>query len=189
MLNIKDFEKEFYGKPVPSELAKLLEFQNKFGEETYSECFSLSYYKDRFKELETWSDSAEFVNSIYPFARANGSGSFYALWDNKKGSELSDVPVVIFGDEGGIFIVARNLLGFLQILAFGPEPSVDPESGVTLYKGDDFEPQENAAAYVEWLKETFKIEKIQDPESIIREAQNECQQLFTDWSSKLLKKY
>ncbi|MCZ1013123.1 hypothetical protein [Streptomyces noursei] len=47
---------------------------------------------------------------------ANASGSRYALWRVDDRAELATLPVVVFGDEGGIGLVARNLRELFQQL-------------------------------------------------------------------------
>ena len=59
-----------------------------------------------------------------PFAQATGGGSFYALWSDGQTKTTSDMPVVVFGDEGGAHVVAENVRGLLQLLTYGVEPMV-----------------------------------------------------------------
>jgi cell wall assembly regulator SMI1 len=74
-----------------------------------------------------------------PFAQANASGSLYELWLQDK-DDLTGVPVVTFGDEGGQHVVARSLAVLLQIVGYDAEALVDHDE-VSFYRDDDdYEP-------------------------------------------------
>jgi hypothetical protein len=55
-----------------------------------------------------------------PIASATGTGSMYAAWNDGKAKAVEDMPTVVFGDEGGVHVVAENLEGLLSILAANP---------------------------------------------------------------------
>ncbi|SKA28720.1 hypothetical protein SAMN04488128_10321 [Chitinophaga eiseniae] len=65
-----------------------------------------------------------FLAQLIPFAQANGSGSFYALWQHNDSTDLNELPVGVFGDEGGEYGVAENLNRFLQLLTIDAEPMI-----------------------------------------------------------------
>ncbi|WP_051877089.1 hypothetical protein [Streptomyces natalensis] len=93
--------------PVP-ELNGLKEFDERCGSEYYANGFELVEF-GRPSGAETYSDEQEFIDSFVCFARANRSGSDYAFWRVDHGADLATSPVVVFGDEGGICVVAGNL--------------------------------------------------------------------------------
>ncbi|WP_258018022.1 hypothetical protein [Streptomyces noursei] len=66
--------------------------------------------------IDTWSKDPEFLDRFRSFAVVNASGSRYALWRVDDRSDLATLPVVVFGDEGGIGLVARNLRELFQQL-------------------------------------------------------------------------
>ncbi|MEO7976020.1 hypothetical protein [Flavobacterium sp.] len=51
----------------------------------------------------------------------------YVLWDGGKNKSLSELPVLIFGDEGGYHVTAKNVTELIQLLTFDSEISVDHE--------------------------------------------------------------
>src|SRR4051794_33348434 len=94
--------------PVP-ELNLLMALQNRLGFENYADGFGLTDFGDTSGVEAGWSKDPEFLSRLVPFAQANGTGSMYALWRVDDRSDLATLPVVVFGDEGGQHVVARNL--------------------------------------------------------------------------------
>lgn len=177
----------FAPHPVPALLADLLEFQNGIEEgELYSRAIWLS---DREKYgLEVgWSKDPAFLSELFPFAVANAGGSFYALWRHDPTAPIEAWPVVVFGDEGGEWLVARNLAELLAITTIDVEPLVMHDS-FFFYKDEDDEdedygPSEQADAYLAWL-EAHGIAPVADPEPVIEAAQAELQETFDQWKEK-----
>ncbi len=169
-----EFAANFSGLETPSELAALLAFQNDQSDfESYSEGFGL--LRDDKGGLRSWSTDEAFLARLMPFAQANGSGSFYALWSDGAGN----LPVIVFGDEGGVHVVAENVRGLLQILAFDAEPMIDHDA-VTYYKADDKEPSDDHEAYVAWLGEVG-LEPAEDPTDLVVAAQAKYKAAFDQW--------
>lgn len=56
-----------------------------------------------------WVADRALPDHLTPFAQANFSGSRYALWRMDDQPDPGTLPVVVFGDEGGEFVVARGL--------------------------------------------------------------------------------
>src|SRR5689334_19351679 len=86
--------------PVP-ELNLLKGFQDRVGFEDYAEGFGLTDYNDTSGLRAGWSKDPGFLARLVPFAQANGTGSFYALWRLDDRADLAGLPIVVFGDEGG----------------------------------------------------------------------------------------
>jgi hypothetical protein len=183
---IQEFAKNFEPHPVPAELAKLLAFQEdvgKFGR--YSDGFGLE--RDDKSGLKSWSEDPEFLSQLLPFARARGTGSFYAFWVEGKSDgtakDTSSFPVVAFGDEGGAHVVAEDVRGLLRILCFDAEPMIDL-GGVEFYKDEsEHRASENHQKYVEWLAE-LGLEPVQDPATIVTAAQAKYQARFDAWFAR-----
>jgi hypothetical protein len=175
----KEFRDNFAPYAVPPVLVKLFRFQEDVSEfEGYSEGFGL--VEDAKDGLESWSDDSAFLSRLLPFAQANGSGSFYALWADATSKDASTFPVVAFGDEGGVHVVAQNVLDLLRILAFDSEPMID-HAGVTFYKDeDDHEGTEDHDTYVEWLEEVG-LKPVADPAEIVDAAQAKHKVAFDAW--------
>lgn len=172
------FPKTFAPHAAPDELLQLFAFQeSNHGFESLSEGFGLNF--DDKGLIKTWSKDKAFLAKLLVFAQANGSGSCYALWDNGSAS-TSEMPVVVFGDEGGAHVVANNVRELLQILTYGPEPLVDHEE-VIFYKGDDFEDPDLSDDYKNWLKETLDLEPVKNPKKLISAAQKNHKKSFAAW--------
>lgn len=167
-------------------LNSLYELQTEVGSEEYAEGFELTDYGDT-SGLETWSVDREFLNKLVPFAQANASGSLYALWNHAEGSHLTNVPVVIFGDEGGQHVVARSLAELLQIVGYDAEASVDHDE-VYFYRGaDDYEASPGRERYVQWLGDELGVEPTEDPAALVAAAQRELGAAFDSWISPFLR--
>ena len=190
-MNIETFSKELKEnsgmKEIPEDLMKLIDFQiNTSQPEYYSQGFSL--FCDNYSNaLETWSEEKEFLSRLYPFATANGTGSFYCIWDDRSGRSLNEMPIVVFGDEGGVGIVAENLRQLFHLLSYDIEVSVDWES-IYFYKDDDdYEANDDLELYLGWLKDNFGFDQISEPDEIIKTAQEKYQAAFADWLKRYYK--
>jgi len=163
----KEFAANFAPYSVPRELEKLLAFQEGgagFGQ--FSEGFGL--LRDDKGGLKSWSADPAFPSRLLPFASANGSGSFYALWADGKSEVSSSFPVIAFGDEGGVHFVAEDVRGLLRILAFDAEARID--LGGVDYYNDEGRHTDHHDAYVQWLSE-LGLEPAKDPAAIVDAAQ------------------
>lgn len=179
-MTLEDFKKNFNNQ-ITDELTLFFEINDELGFENYSQGFGL--YEDDKSGISSWSENEEFLDKLMPFAQANGSGSMYVLWDNGSGNSLNELPVVVFGDEGGYHIVAKNIFEFMQLLTFDTEISVDHEEAY-FYKDDDYEESENLQEYIDWLKENFNLNPIKETESILKHAQEKYQTDFNKWISE-----
>ncbi|WFB08413.1 SMI1/KNR4 family protein [Streptomyces sp. LX-29] len=65
-------------------------------------------------------------DDLRPFGQ-DGSGGYAAFWLARPDRPLADQPVVFFGSEGSLGVVAPDLDGFLWLLAdgFGPMEAVE----------------------------------------------------------------
>jgi hypothetical protein len=175
-MTIQEFKQHLNVKELPKELEMLIEFQNNSGFENYSEGFGL--YQD---DLKHWSTDPGFLDSIKAFAQANGTGSTYAFWEDEKEKSLDNMPIIVFGDEGGIHVVAENLLQLMHLLSFDAEISVDHEE-VYFYKDEDeHEGTDDHETYCEWLKENFNLDELTDTSKIINKAQENYKAKFDAW--------
>jgi hypothetical protein len=181
-MTIQEFKHHLNIEALPKEFEMLIEFQNNSEFENYSEGFGL--YLD---DLKHWSTDPGFLNSVKAFAQANGTGSTYAFWEDEKGKSLDEIPIVVFGDEGGIHVVAENLLQLMHLLSFDAEISVDHEE-VYFYKDeDDHEGTDDNEAYCEWLKKNFNLAKLTDTSKIINKAQQKYKITFDAWVKLYMK--
>lgn len=206
MLDLHKFIALFNGQPVPEDLIRLGGFQNVVKEQ-YTESFWLT---DRERNgLEAgWSKDPAFLDRIVAIAVANGSGSFYGLWNPDNGTAPAQWPVVIFGDEGGEWVIADNIRELLQLTALDVEPYVDHEQVFFYMDGDEDDEDEEDAEdekeddeddedderrgsdaiedYREWLSDVAELAPIADPEPVIARAQEKWQAAFDAWKAPFL---
>lgn len=164
----------------------LKDLEDRLGFENYAEGFGLfEEYGDTFGLVAGWSKDPGFSARLIPFAQANGSGSFYALWRLDDQMDLATLPVVVFGDEGGQHVVARNLRELFQLLGFDTEISVDWDSA-DFYRELDHPHTAGHAEYVAWLGQYFGLPVTEDPDALVAVAQAELGQRFADWAQPFL---
>ncbi|MFJ2582260.1 hypothetical protein [Kitasatospora aureofaciens] len=168
-----------------TELNLLKDLQDRLGFENYADGFELFEYGDTTGLVAGWSKAPEVTARLVPFAQANGSGSFYALWRLDDRADLATLPVVVFGDEGGQHVVARNLRELLQLLGFDSEISVDWDSAY-FYRGKDHRHSDGHGEFAAWLDRHFGLPVTQDPDAVVAAAQAELGQRFTDWAQAFL---
>jgi hypothetical protein len=179
-MNIESFKKNLNLETLPRELEALIRFDTEQAQSGYfSESFELMI--DNKSGIATWCNNPEFLNKLYPFAQANGSGSIYAIWDDGAGKALNEMPVVVFGDEGGVHPVAENFTAFLQLLTYDVEISVSHER-VYFYKDEEsYEESTERPLYLQWLKENFNLDPVTDTKPILETAQLKYKQRFDEW--------
>jgi len=176
MLETEKFKQHLGIADMPKELELLIDFQNKASFENYSRGFGL--YENN---LDHWSAALEFKKRLKVFAQANGSGSQYAFWEEEEGKKLNEMPVVVFGDEGGVHVVAKSMLELMRLLTFDTEISVYDDKA-SFYKDKKYYvATNNSSKYCSWLKEHFDLDSIQKPNDIITAAQNEYKSKFDAW--------
>ncbi len=176
-MELTEFEQNFKSYPISRELIFLKNFQDKLPE--YSEGFYLLV--DDKSGIKTWSENENFLNRLMPFAQANGTGSTYGIWNDGTDKLLNELPIVVFGDEGGVHIVSENILQLMQMLTLDSEISVDFDQAY-FYKDEyDYEECEDNASYKNWLKDNFQLEPIEDPNRMIETAQIKYKVAFDNW--------
>ena len=182
MIDPTAFAAPFGGLPVPEALLALLRFQNEAGHGNYSAALTLT--ADDHSGLEHgWSDDPAFLSRLIPFARASASGSFYALWnpDPTQAPMPDRWPVVAFGDEGGEWIVARDVRELLRVSSCDVEPRIDFDR-IHFFRSEHHHRQSDGIdAYIAWLREQLQLAPVDDPEEILKAAQREWQADFETW--------
>ncbi|OWQ93871.1 hypothetical protein CDN99_05440 [Roseateles aquatilis] len=189
MIDPDDYAAQFGDLPVPAALQTLLRFQNEVGYGNYSEALTLSK-EGRAGLRHGWSADPEFLARLVPFARATASGSFYALWnpDPSQPPMPDRWPVVVFGDEGGEWIVARDVRELLRVSTCDVEPCIDLDR-VHFHRDEHrYRKTPGLDGYVEWLRERFQIAPVDDPEEILKAAQGEWQVAFERWANPILER-
>ena len=185
-MNINEFKANLNLTELPQELEKLIYFQtNKSDKEEYSEGFGIRI--DKKNGLKSWSKEENFLNRLLPFAKANASGSFYALWVDDDNKPLNQLPVVVFGDEGGVHIVAENILQLLHLITYDVEIRVDEEK--VSFRKTTKNPSKNFEKYLKWVKENYNFERIEKPAITIKNAQKKYKKSFDEWFSQYFKEH
>lgn len=173
--------KKYKNLTIPKSLEKLIEFSSNY--EDFSESFYLNEENDK-SIFETYSQDEVFLKSLINIGSADGTGSEYAFW-LKNGEDITDTPIVVFGSEGGYFVIAQNFNELIKILSFDCEPSVDFDE-VYFCKDEDIE-SDNITVFREWItneldiKPVFKEKKIT---KIVQKAGNKYQEEFEEWINK-----
>jgi hypothetical protein len=182
--SLQEYASQFGNYTLPEDLVKLYGFEQEYGVETYSECFGLTITDDK-TGIKTWSEDEEFYNSFIEFAGANGSGSSYAYWIIDK--DLNNCPIVVFGDEGGVHIVAESTQKLIQLLTLDTEISVDFDKAYFYQDEEYYEASENKEEFREWFKTEFNLDAIdsnEEADEIVEEAQRKYKQKFNDFLVK-----
>lgn len=166
--------------PIP-ELNLLKEFSDRIGPVYYSDGFELLEYGSD-AGLHTWSEHPEFLSRFIPFAQANGSGSVYALWRCDDRTDLATLPVVLVGDEGDLYVIARSLMELFQLLAVDSEPI----GGIGfLAAGDVEEHSERHHEFLTWLNQSFGLEPPEDLDALWT-GRKESDDRFRAWVSRFV---
>lgn len=72
--------------------------------------------------IRAWTGNPELDGGQYRVFGQDGTGGLAALWLIRSGVGLVEQPVVFFGSEGDLGVVARDLGDFLWLLADGVGP-------------------------------------------------------------------
>jgi hypothetical protein len=176
-MELDEFKQNFGDYDLTNELIQLKYFQDSHPD--YSQGFYLLF--DDKTGIKTWSDNKDFLERLMPFAQANGTGSTCGIWNDGTNRKLDELPVIVFGDEGGVHIVAENILQLMQILTFDVEIMVDFGKAYFYKDEDDYEESEDNSKYKSWLKENFNLEPISKPNEIIENAQGKYKTAFDKW--------
>jgi hypothetical protein len=72
--------------------------------------------------IHAWTGNTQLDGSEYLVFGQDGSGGHAAIWRIRTGVSLLDQPIVFFGSEGELGVVARNFSDYLWLLAGGVGP-------------------------------------------------------------------
>jgi len=81
--------------------------------------------------IRAWTGNDELDGAEYRIFGQDGMGGYVALWLIRDGQPLVEQPVVFFGSEGELGVIARHVWDYLWLLAggFGPLEAVSaPDS-------------------------------------------------------------
>jgi len=180
MLKLKEYKENFHHHEIPEEIARLVEFQNALAA-PFSRGFSLA--RDDKSGLRAFFEKREFLDALCPLGKASSSGSIYVLWARDHDKQLRNAPVLAFGDEGGVHIVAENALQLMRILTLDAEPMIDAESLVYMKDAGDA-PSPGAKEYAAWMEKQFHQAPVKDAaevELMVRTAQRLLEKPLQGW--------
>jgi hypothetical protein len=174
--SVEEFAEQFGeqagGRRPPEVLERLLALEARYGRGRFSDGFSLNTYDKT--GMSSWSSHPDFLRVFVDFASANGSGSTYAFWVIEE--ELARCPIVVFGDEGGIHIVADSVGQLLQLMTFDTEITVNFDQAY-FYREDDDDDYEASEkrnvflAFVESETGAAPITSMEQCDAVIAAAQ------------------
>ncbi|WP_353160558.1 cell wall assembly protein [Myroides odoratus] len=190
----QEFTALFKGYKIPKELKSLLEFQVSENIPSY---YSNAIYlmTEETPLIESFSTEEEFLKAFIPFAEANSSGSVYAFWiNNTEVDDLTQAPIVAFGDEGGVFVVAKNIQELLQIAAYDVEAVVFEDEFYfqdkeVLEEEGEFNPAEFCTEYLDWLRTDAKLKPIltiEGVDAVVDHAQTTYQEKLEQYIKRFV---
>jgi tetratricopeptide (TPR) repeat protein len=187
---LEKFTTLFAPHKVPHTLKELIKIEEELGADSYV----ISFYLDPDDRDDFFDGMFSYDNEtlnkkvakyFIPLSHIDGKGANAALWlkDGNK-TDLENAPIVEFGSEGQIDIVAKNLKDFIYMLSFGIEP-MDGGYSQFVSINEDYYRRENFMAYRKWLKDTMKIEPVKDLKvwgtpNKIEMMEEEAQTLYRD---------
>jgi len=205
---LENFKKKFSPHPLPNTLVELIKFIDQYKGESFADSF---YLNDDIEEdfFESWLDNGEtdaekrkeYAEHMLVFANADGTGSSYAMWIQEGNTNLEEAPIIFYGSEGEIEIVAQNLKELIKILSWGTEAigfyhyadNDDDDEDYDYYK-QFLEYRPNFLKFRKWMKETLAIEPVnidelianeadesEEVKKIVRDAKKKYQKAFDNW--------
>jgi len=180
--------------------AELVKFDEEYGAETYAESFWIVNEEDDFFEnwlaLDDTEKMKEYSQSVKVFASADGTGAHYAFWFTDGNTDKNKAPIICYGSEGEITLVAENIKDLIKMLSYGCECM----DGV-FYHGfdkEDYEGYDNFLEYFinylpnfltfrEFMKENLGIEPV-SIENLKNSKEGECEEIVQLYK-KAQKKY
>lgn len=72
--------------------------------------------------IRAWTSNGALDGGEYRIFGQDGTGGYAAIWVVRPGAELLAQPVVFFGSEGELGVLARNFDDYLWLLASGQGP-------------------------------------------------------------------
>lgn len=93
--------------------------------------------------IQAWTGNKELTGEEYRVFGQDGTGGYAAFWMVHPGKPVLEQPVVFFGSEGELGVVASSFGDYLWLLAAG----IGPMEAVEYGADDDDEPDEAFTAF------------------------------------------
>jgi hypothetical protein len=107
--------------------------------------------------IQAWTGNSDLTGSDYRVFGQDGTGGYAAFWLARPNAELLEQPIVFFGSEGDLGLVAKNFADYLWLLAggLGPFEAIaypglerEPNNAFTAFAKDHVATAEKAPAAV-----------------------------------------
>jgi hypothetical protein len=72
--------------------------------------------------IKAWTGNAELTGEAYRIFGQDGTGGYAAFWLTREGRPLLEQPIVFFGSEGEVGVIASDFADYLWLLADGVGP-------------------------------------------------------------------
>jgi len=109
--------------PTTLEALHLLEFEYSGGEGIDFEPYSRFLSQEETRSwIRAWTGNKELEGSEYRIFGQDGTGGYAAFWLVRHGNNVLEQPIVFFGSEGELGVVASNFSEYLWLLAGGIGP-------------------------------------------------------------------
>lgn len=185
---------------------ELVKFEKKYGGASFAQSFYIADEDEDF--FDSWlSDMPdekmkEYCDSMKIFANADGTGGHYAFWLTNGNTNYNKAPIISYGSEGDISIVAENIKDLIKMLSFGAEGM---DGSFYHYIDDDNIDEEydfyeeflsytpNHEKFREWMKTTLQIEPVSilglkdgesesdEIEKMQKKAKRKLEKAFNTW--------
>lgn len=183
---------------VPNTLKKLIEIEEKLGADNYVVSFYLNPENAEDFFYLNFSEDEEINKKVsqhfLPLSNLDGTGGSAGFWlKDGRNTDLENAPIIAFGSEGAINVVAKNIKDFIYILSLGIE-GMDGKYPQYIADGEVAYRREYFMEYRKWLKNTMNIEPVKDwkrqdtPKKIV-ELQKEANDLYKIELYRMLSKY
>lgn len=117
--------------------------------------------------IRAWTGNQELDGAEYRIFGQDGTGGYAAFWLVREGRPIEEQPIVFFGSEGELGVVARNLNDYLWLLAggFGPMEAVQyPDSPREIDKEKAALAARHAASHEKPAVEAIRVAKAEFPD-------------------------
>lgn len=108
------------------------------------------------------------------------------LWRVEDRPDPASLPVVVFGDEGGIGLVARELPELWRQVASGQELVVDDYSAGFYHRDEAAESRASHEEFVVWLADRYRLSPAEDPDVLRHAAVAEYGEPFARWMGRFV---
>jgi hypothetical protein len=120
-----------FDQTLPAALAALHQLEFDYDEGIDFEPYEQFLSADETAEwFQAWTGNAEVDGAQYRIFGQDGTGGYAAFWLARDGAPILEQPIVFFGSEGNVGVIAVDFTDYLWLLAGGIGPMEAVEYGV-----------------------------------------------------------